>query len=129
MDEKQRKRFEFWKNAAYEEINAAAVLLKNKKLRQSLFFIHLSLEKILKALFIKEKKEHPPITHNLKYIAENIPLELPDKYEKFLIEATAFNIESRYPDEESPSPDYQYVNDKYNEALEILKWLQKKSEE
>ncbi|MCX6579466.1 MAG: HEPN domain-containing protein [Candidatus Aminicenantes bacterium] len=129
MDEKQRKRFEFWKNAASEEINAAAVLLKNKKLRQSLFFIHLSLEKILKALFIKEKKEHPPITHNLKYIAEKIPLELPEKYEKFLIEATAFNIEARYPDEDSSPPGFQYVNDKYNEAMEVLKWLQKKSGE
>ncbi len=129
MDEKQRKRFEFWKNAAEEEISTAAVLLKNKKLRQSLFFIHLSLEKVLKALFIKEKAEHPPITHNLKYLAEKIPLELPGEYEKFLIEATAFNIEARYPDEESTSPEYRYVNNKYKEALEILKWLQKKSEE
>ena len=129
MDEKQRKRFDFWKNSADEEISTAAVLLKNKKLRQSLFFIHLSLEKILKAIFIKEKGEHPPLTHNLKYLAEKIPLKLPGNYENFLIEATAFNIESRYPDEDSSSPDSQYVNDKYNEALEILKWLQKKSEE
>ena len=64
MDEKQRKRFEFWKNAAEEEISTAA-----------------------------------------------------------------FNIEARYPDEESTSPEYRYVNNKYKEALEILKWLQKKSEE
>ncbi len=129
MDKKQKKRFEFWKNSSNDEINTAAVLLKNKKLRQSLFFVHLALEKALKALFIKENGGHPPITHNLKYLAEKINLELPDSIENFLLEATAFNIESRYPDEETPSLDYKYVKSKYNEGLEILKWLQKKSEE
>jgi HEPN domain-containing protein len=89
MDEKQGKRFEFWKNGATEEITSTAVLLNNKELRQSLFFVHLSLEKILKTFNIKEKGEHPPITHSLKYIAEKIPLKLPEKYENFLIEATA----------------------------------------
>lgn len=129
MNEKQKKRFEFWLKSSEEEIAAASVLLKNKKLRQSLFFIHLSLEKILKALVIKEKEEHPPITHNLKYLAEEIGLDLPVEMANFLIEATAFNIEARYPDEEGPKLEYKYVNKKYNEALETLKWLRTKSED
>lgn len=129
MNEKQKKRFEFWKRSSEEEIKAASVLLKNKKLRQALFFVHLSLEKILKALVIKKKGEHPPITHNLKYLAEQIELELSEDMENFLIEATAFNIEARYPDEETPPLEYKYVKEKYKEALEALKWLRKKSEE
>jgi HEPN domain-containing protein len=129
MNEKQKKRFEFWKRSSEEEIKAASVLLKKKKLRQALFFVHLSLEKILKALVIKKKGEHPPITHNLKYLAEQIELELSEDMENFLIEATAFNIEARYPDEETPPLEYKYVKEKYKEALEALKWLRKKSEE
>jgi HEPN domain-containing protein len=129
MDERQKKRFEFWKKSSEEEINTAHVLLKKKKLRQSLFFIHLSLEKMLKALFIKKKGEHPPLTHNLTYLAEKIELELSEENKYFLIEATAFNIETRYPDEDTPSPEYKYVKQKYKEALEILKWLGKRSEE
>jgi HEPN domain-containing protein len=129
MDEREKKRFEFWKKSSVEEIDTAFILLEKKKLRQSLFFIHLSLEKILKALFIKRKREHPPRTHNLKYLAEQISLELTEERENFLIEATAFNIESRYPDEESPPPELRYVKQKYREALEILKWLRKISEE
>ena len=129
MDEREKKRFDFWKKSSEEEIITASILLKKKKLRQSLFFIHLSLEKILKALFIKKKREHPPITHNLKYLAEQINLELTEKRENFLIEATAFNIEARYPDEENPPPEHKYVKQKYKEALEILEWLRKKSEE
>jgi HEPN domain-containing protein len=129
MDEKQEKRFEFWKKSSKEEIETALVLLKKKKLRQSLFFVHLSLEKILKALFIKEKREHPPITHNLIYLAKEINLDLSEERENFLIEATAFNIEARYPDEESSPIGYKYAKTKYGEALEILKWLRKKSEE
>ncbi len=129
MNEKQKKRFEFWKCSSEEEIKAASVLFKKKKLRQSLFFFHLSLEKILKALFIKKKGEHPPITHNLKYLSEQIEMELSEDMESFLIEATAFNIEARYPDEDTPPLEYKYVKEKYNEALETLKWLRKKSEE
>ena len=129
MNEQEKKRFEFWKRSSEEEINIALILLEKKKLRQSLFFIHLSLEKILKALFIKRKKAHPPITHNLKYLAEQIKLELSEERENFLIEATAFNIEARYPDEESPPPAPKYVKQKYEEAQEILKWLRRLSEE
>ncbi len=129
MDERQKKKFEFWKSSSEEEIETALILLKKKKLRQSLFFIHLSLEKILKTLFIKKKGEHPPLTHNLKYLAEKIDLELSEERENFLIEATAFNIEERYPDEETPPMEYNYVKKKYKEALEVLKWLRKKSEE
>lgn len=129
MNEKQKKRFTFWLNASEEEIGAAAVLLKKRKLRQSLFFVHLAVEKILKALFIKKTGEHPPITHNLKYLAETIKLELPESIDNFLVEATAFNIECRYPDEESPVLEYNYVKSKYDEALEILKWLRMKSGE
>ncbi len=129
MNEQESKRFEFWKYSAEEEINTALILLKKKKLRQSLFFIHLSLEKILKALFIKRKKKHPPITHNLKYLADQLDLELTEERENFLIEATAFNIEARYPDEESPMPELKYAKQKYVEAQEILKWLRRLSEE
>ncbi|MGD2086525.1 MAG: HEPN domain-containing protein [Candidatus Aminicenantes bacterium] len=129
MDEREKKRFDFWRKSSEEEINTASILLKKKKLRQTLFFIHLSLEKILKALFIKKKREYPPITHNLKYLADRIDLELTETRENFLIEATAFNIEARYPDEESQPPEHKYVKQKYKEALEILAWLRKKSEE
>lgn len=129
MDEKQKKRFEFWRNASDEEIKAALVLLENKKLRQALFFVHLSLEKILKALFIKKRGEHPPLTHNLKYLAEKVDLKLSEDKEDFLIEATAFNIEARYPDEETPQLEYKYAKKKYDEALEVLEWLRKKSDE
>jgi HEPN domain-containing protein len=129
MNEQERKRFDFWKHSSEEEIKSASILLKKKKLRQSLFFIHLSLEKILKALFIKKKRAHPPITHNLKYLADQLELELTEERENFLIEATAFNIEARYPDEESPMPELKYVKQKYEEALEILKWLMQLSEQ
>lgn len=129
MDDKLKKRFEFWKKSSEEEIAAASVLLSKKKLRQSLFFIHLSIEKMLKALFVKIKKEHPPLTHNLRYLAKKIDLKLTQEKEAFLIEATAFNIEARYPDEDYQPPKLTYVKKKYKESLEVLKWLRKKSEE
>ena len=56
------------------------------------------IEKLLKAYFIKEKNEHPPLIHNLFRLAEKSGMKLSyDKREK-LITITAFNINVRYDD-------------------------------
>jgi HEPN domain-containing protein len=126
MDEKLKKRFVFWEKSAQEEIETAQILLEKNKLRQCLFFLHLSIEKMLKALYVVRKKDNPPRTHNLRFLAEEIDIELSVENKEFLTEATAFNIEARYPDEEGPKPEFKYVKAKVAEAQEVLKWLQKK---
>jgi len=43
-----------------------------------------------------------------------------------LIETTAFNIESRYPDIETEKIDIEYAKKKYKQAKSILNWIEKK---
>ena len=62
------KQIEYWKSGAESDLESAEILINNNKLLQGLFFCHLYIEKILKALVVKQIKDIPPKTHNLKYL-------------------------------------------------------------
>jgi len=64
-----------------------------------LFFGHLTVEKILKAIFTDKKDKTPPFSHNLVYLSEKADLELNDENLELLEEISDFNLEARYPDD------------------------------
>lgn len=65
----------------------------------ALFIGHLSLEKILKALWVKNNSSDiPPKTHNLKKIADEAKYSLSEDEAGLLLEINDFNLEARYPD-------------------------------
>jgi HEPN domain-containing protein len=66
---------------------------------QSLFFAHLVIEKICKALWIKHNEENvPPRTHNLIHILSTTLLDLDFEKSEFLLSLNRFQLEGRYPD-------------------------------
>ena len=68
MQDKERH-IEYWKLSAADDLEAIDFLLNGKKYVQSLFFTHLSLEKILKALWVQNNENNiPPKTHNLYFL-------------------------------------------------------------
>lgn len=91
--------FEHWNKGAAQDWKSCLLLLSGKQYRQSLFFLHLTLEKKLKALVVLKTKKHAPFTHNLLILAGTAGLNL-DKVEvDWLTTATTFNLSGRYPDE------------------------------
>ncbi len=88
----------YWKKTAEHDYNTMITLFKNKRYDASLFFGHITLEKILKALVAKTTKEHAPRTHNLVLLAKTAKLNLSDKEFILLGEINEFNIEARYPE-------------------------------
>ncbi len=65
----------------------------------ALFIGHLSLEKILKALWIKNNESDiPPKTHNLKKIADEAKYPAKEVEAILFLEINDFNLEARYPD-------------------------------
>jgi HEPN domain-containing protein len=65
----------------------------------SLFIGHLSLEKILKALWVKNNDSAiPPKTHNLKKIADEAKYPATEDEALLFLEINDFNLEARYPD-------------------------------
>lgn len=73
-------------------------LYDSKSYGWALFLGHISVEKLLKALFVRRFKEHAPLTHNLFRLAELLGLEMPNDYADWLDEITSFNLNARYDD-------------------------------
>jgi len=64
----------------------------------ALFLGHISVEKLLKALYVKKHKEHAPFLHNLYRLAELNGMELSDEKSDWLDKITSFNLNARYDD-------------------------------
>ncbi len=89
----------YWREGSDYDWGTAQSLLRAKRYPYALFMGHLSLEKLLKGLIVKETRDHAPFTHNLAYLAGKLPFEFSKERIVFLEEINSFNIEARYPDE------------------------------
>lgn len=88
----------FWLTEAEEALEVADHLIAKADYSYALFFGHLAVEKMLKALFVIRQKQHAPPLHNLLRLARVVGLDMDEDTEDNLITITAFNIEARYPD-------------------------------
>jgi len=95
----KNEHIQFWINQADDDWIAMGVLLKGKKYLQALFFAHLVIEKISKAIWIKYNESNvPPRTHNILHILSSTPLDLSQESSEFLLYLNRFQLEGRYPD-------------------------------
>ena len=90
-----------WVETSDNDFNTMLTLFNSKSFGWSLFLGHISIEKLLKALYVLRFREHAPFTHNLYRLAELIGLELSDEYSDWLDEITSFNLNARYDDYKS----------------------------
>lgn len=119
------KQMEYWKSGSEEDFAAAQSLFEKGHLRHSLFFAHLSIEKMLKAHVTRQTKEIPPRIHNLIRLVEIAGLKLEPKVEEILREYNIFQLEGRYPDTQQVSVDKDIAHNEMLRAKEILTWLKK----
>ncbi len=90
---------EYWLESAEDDWPVVNHLIASGDYHYALFFGHLYLEKLLKALVVRTTGEHAPRTHNLLILAERAGLDVPDDKHQQLIRFTAYNMETRYPEE------------------------------
>ena len=88
----------YWLTEAEESLQVADHLVEKEDYSYALFFGHLAIEKLLKALHIAHRGEHAPPIHNLLRLGRAAGLKLDEAKADALIRITAFNIEARYPD-------------------------------
>jgi HEPN domain-containing protein len=88
----------FWIEESDEAIKVANDLFEKGDYSYALFFGHLAMEKLLKAVYIKKQKSHAPPIHNLERLAELGGVDVQYRDNDLLIRVTAYNIEARYPD-------------------------------
>lgn len=95
----QKKMVDYWRETAEHDYGTMRALFKSKRYDASLFFGHLILEKILKALVVKETKEPAPYTHHLVRLSEISETILDENELDLLGTVNEFNIDARYPEE------------------------------
>ena len=64
------KQVQYWKASALEDWQVGAGLVRAGKIRHGLFFLHLAMEKMLKAHVCKATRNLAPHLHSLVQLAE-----------------------------------------------------------
>ncbi len=118
-----REQIAYWTTGSQEDFDAAGSLLEKGHLRHCLFFAHLAIEKVLKALVVRRTEEEPPKIHNLIRLAKLAQLQLDEDREDLLREFGQYQLEGRYPDSQQLQLSDRYVQQELNRTQEILEWL------
>ncbi|MEW6086943.1 MAG: HEPN domain-containing protein [bacterium] len=90
------KQIDYWKETAQRDWKTALGLFKIKRYDACLFFCHLTLEKILKGLVVKQTNHPSPFIHDLEKLAFLSKLKLTEQQIQDLRTISTFNIAARY---------------------------------
>jgi len=101
------KQIEYWCNTAENDIETASILITSGKYIEGMFFCHLCIEKIIKALVVRHIENIPPKSHDLFYLADIAKIEFTDAQSDFMQILMKYQLEGRYPEyyPKAPSPD------------------------
>jgi HEPN domain-containing protein len=121
------KQVAFWRDNAIEDWDVARQLVDNGRTRHGLFFAHLALEKILKAIVCKQSQDLAPRLHNLSRLAELAALTLNTRGMEVLAEMNAFQIEGRYPESLTKAPSREEALKYMAGAEGVFQWLMNQS--
>lgn len=117
---------DFWMEEATEALQVAWHLFDKKDYSYALFFGHLAIEKLLKAVYVVRKGEQSPYIHNLRRLAEVADIQATEAQKDYLIRITAFHLESRYPDEKRSfrkKCNENFTRRELKQIDEVFEWL------
>lgn len=113
----------FWRDSAQEDWEVAVHLIRAGRTRHGMFFAHLALEKLLKALVCQHTQDIAPRIHNLVRLAELANLSPTEEQLDLLAEMNVFNIEGRYPELLGPPLLQEEAEHYLQRAEEVFQWL------
>ena len=120
-----QKQIDYWHNGSQSDIETAGILIEKKKYREGMFFCHLAMEKMLKALYVKKTSELAPKSHNLFMLAEKSGITLNDDNEYLFGLLMEYNIQGRYPGPSVAEHTGEQVSRFMKKTMEVLKWAEK----
>lgn len=97
-DQQIRESITYWRTTAEHDYETMHILFKTKRYSDCLFFGHIALEKVLKALVVKTTKQQAPYIHDLVRLQSLGQLNLSKDEIHFLHTVNDFNIRARYPE-------------------------------
>ncbi len=124
-------RIQLWFEQARKDLEVAKKLLEDSYYYASAFFCQQAVEKALKALYLKKKREVPPPTHSLVVLGNELKVDR--KLFDFLRRLSTEFIATRYPDVIGDVPYKHYdreVAEYYISNAEVLfQWIERKLSE
>lgn len=109
----------YWISIAEKDWNVVNNLYSSKNYVYCLFFSHLVIEKLSKALWVKNlKTNHPPRVHNIVYILDKASVVIDDEIKEFLLLLNNFQLEGRYPDYQQKI--YKLCTKDYTDELLVI---------
>ncbi len=112
-----------WKTSAVEDWDIAQRLIASNNIRHGLFFLHLTVEKLLKALVCRHTNDIAPRLHNLVRLAELSGILFTQEQIDLLVEINPLHIEGRYPDMLVPPASKQEAEQLQERTKELFIWL------
>lgn len=119
------KQTEYWIATAEDDLVTAEILMTKKRLLLSLFFCHLTIEKAIKAHFVKQTGEYAPKSHNLFFLNEKAMLNFSEDEYVFLGILMKYQLEGRYPDYNPDVPSIETVQNYIQQTKQLFEWLKK----
>ncbi|MCE2934424.1 MAG: HEPN domain-containing protein [Cyclobacteriaceae bacterium] len=89
----------YWKTEAERNWETALYLKNGKQNVMALFMLHLTIEKLFKAHWVKDNIDNfPPRTHDLQFLHNQADLDIPAEDYDYLAVVNQWSIDTRYPD-------------------------------
>ena len=123
------KTVQYWLDGAEYDMSVVTALYEKEKFPYALFMGHLAVEKLLKALALKNTREHAPYSHSLSLLAEKSGVKMSKKILKSLARFMEFHFEARYPNERNKfykKCTKEFAGKKIQKIREVFVWLKGK---
>lgn len=127
----EEKKIQEWIDIAEEDLSTAELCINGGKKLWAMVMCQQAIEKILKAIYLKQTQEVPPQIHNLKLLFDKIGLlkEIDNETDTLLEALLSFYLGSRYPDKRqrliSECTD-EYARLTYDKTQQVIIWLKSK---
>lgn len=116
----------YWTDISDSDYKTMLHLFESRDYHWSLFVGHLVIEKLLKALYVKNVGTEIPRTHDLLRLAEKSIKDLNETQKDMLDTVTTFNINARYPDYKQSfykKCDYNFTFENIEKIKELNNWI------
>ncbi len=87
-----------WRRGSRASLKLAELAHQAGEYALALFHCHLAVEKSLKAVYILQKEDNPPPTHDLLALASRLDFQWNDEQEAALASLTEYAVTARYDD-------------------------------
>ena len=122
----QQLNYDEWFFQSDYDLETAYQMLQSGRNIYCIFMCHLSLEKVLKGLFMKRLNDIPPKLHYLIYFVDKISLTLKDSHLDFLMSLNRMSVITRYPEDLRSMIklfSQEQTNEIYEQTKSIQQWI------